>query len=115
MNATSDQKVLVFDFGAQYGQRIMPVNTVEDQIVAIEESARKRSSVKAIAIGIIGCLLLGVGMSLTMVTSDFFALGIMVGIIGLAIAGANFPLYKRDMEKMREIAKPQIMELASKL
>ena len=25
MNATSDQKVLVFDFGAQYGQQIMAV------------------------------------------------------------------------------------------
>lgn len=30
-------------------------------------------------------------------------------------ACANFPLYKCDMEKKREIAKPQIMELASKL
>ena len=36
-------------------------------------------------------------------------------IWGLAIACANFPLYKRDLAKMRAAAKPQIMELASKL
>ena len=92
-----------------------PENTVEDQIVAIDESIRKKASTKAIAIGIIGCLLLGVGMSLTMVTSDFFALGIIIGIVGLAIVCANFPIYKRDLAKMRAAAKPQIMKLASKL
>ena len=92
-----------------------PENTVEDQIVAIEASIHKKAAIKAITIGIISCLLLGVGMSLTMVTDGFFVLGIIVGIVGLAIACANFPLYKCDLAKMRATAKPQIMELASKL
>lgn len=92
-----------------------PENTVEDQIVAIEEAISKKASIKAITIGIIGCLLLGVGMSLTMVTSDYFVLGIIVGIIGLAIVCANYSLYKRDLAKQRAAAKPQIMELASRL
>lgn len=92
-----------------------PENTVEDQIVAIEESIRKGASIRAITIGIVGCLLLGVGMSLTMVTSDFFVLGIVVGIVGLAIVCANYPLYNRDLAKRRAAAKPQIMELASRL
>ena len=92
-----------------------PESTVEDQIVAIEASIHKKAAIKAITIGIISCLLLGVGMSLTMVTDGFFVLGIIVGIAGLAIACANFPLYKRDLAKMRAAAKPQIMELASKL
>ena len=92
-----------------------PENTVEDQIVAIEESLCKRASIKAIAIGIIGCLLLGIGMSLTMATSDYFVLGIIVGIIGLVIVCANYPLYQRDLTKLREAAKPRIMELAASL
>lgn len=92
-----------------------PENTVENQIVAIEESIRKKASIKAMTIGIIGCLLLGIGMSLTMVTSDFFVLGIVVGVIGLVIVCANYPLYQRNLAKMRAAAKPQIMELASKL
>lgn len=92
-----------------------PENTVENQILAIEESVQRRASIKAISIGIIGCLLLGVGMSLTMVTTDFFVLGIIVGIIGLAIVCVNYPLYKRDLAMQREAVKPRIMELASKL
>lgn len=92
-----------------------PENTVEDQIVAIEESISKRAQIKAIAIGILGCLLLGIGMSLTMVTSDFFVLGIIIGIIGLIVVCVNYPWYKRDLARMREEAKPQIMDLASRL
>ena len=92
-----------------------PENTVEDQIVSIEESILKRANVKAITIGIIGCLLLGIGMSLTMVTSDFFVLGIIIGVVGLVVACVNYPLYRRSLEKMREAAKPQILELASQL
>ncbi len=92
-----------------------PKNTVEGQIVNIEESIRKKSSVRAITIGIAGCLIMGIGMSLTMVTTEFFALGIVIGIIGLAVVCANYPLYKRHLANLRETAKPQIIELASHL
>ncbi|WP_251197399.1 hypothetical protein [Anaerotardibacter muris] len=92
-----------------------PENTVEDQIVSIENSILKRASIKAITIGIIGCLLLGIGMSLTMLATDFFVLGIIVGVVGIAIVCANYPLYRRSLQKMREAAKPQIMKLASQL
>lgn len=92
-----------------------PENTVEDQIVAIEEQVSRKASVRAITIGIIGCLLLGIGMSLTMVATDFFVLGIIVGIVGLVIVCANYPLYKRHLASLREAAKPQIMNLASRL
>ena len=83
--------------------------------MAIEDSVRKRAGAKALSIGIIGCLLLGIGMSLTMVTSDFFVLGIFIGVIGLIVVCANYPLYQRDLAKQREAVKPRIMELASKL
>lgn len=95
-----------------------PENTVEDQIVAIEQSVRKRASIRAITIGIIGCLLLGIGMSLTMIgesTTGFFVLGIIIGIVGLVIACSNYPLYNKHLATLREIEKPLIMELASRL
>lgn len=92
-----------------------PESTVEDQIVALEDSIRKGASIRAITIGIVGCLLLGVGMSLTMVTSDFFVLGIIIGVVGLAIVCVNYSLYNRDLAKRRAAAKPRIMELASRL
>lgn len=92
-----------------------PENSVEDQILAIEESVKKRASIRALTIGVLGCLLLGIGMSLTMVTSDFFVLGIVVGIVGLAVVCVNYLLYKRHLASLREAAKPQIMSLASQL
>ncbi len=90
-------------------------NRVEDQIVAIEETVKRKAGLRAITIGILGCLLLGIGMSLTMVTSNFFVLGIFIGILGLLIACVTYPLYKRNLANLREVAKPQIMDLASRL
>ena len=87
-------------------------STIADRIVAVEESVRRKAAIPAIAIGVVGCLIMGVGMSLTMVTSDFFVLGIIIGIVGLAVICANYPLYKRRLETLRDAARPQIMELS---
>lgn len=87
-------------------------STIADRIVAIEESVRRKATIPAIAIGVIGCLIMGIGMSLTMVTGSFFVLGIIIGIVGLAVICANYPLYKRRLEILRDTARSQIMELS---
>jgi uncharacterized membrane protein YeaQ/YmgE (transglycosylase-associated protein family) len=66
-------------------------------------------------IGIIGALLLGIGMCFTMVWTKFFALGIIVGIVGIAILVFAYPIYKKTVQKNRAKIAHKILELSSKL
>lgn len=108
MDNTAQQIVEIYSYEG-------PENTVEDQIVAIDEAVRKRASARAVAVGILGCLLLGIGMSLTMTATGFFALGVVVGIVGLVAICAAYPLRRKMLASLRESEKPRIMELASRL
>lgn len=92
-----------------------PNPSVEDQIAAIDADVRKKASAQAIAVGVAGCLLLGIGMSLTMTTSSFFALGIVVGVIGIVVVCVPPVLHKRTLARLRAKARPQVMALAAEL
>lgn len=47
-----------------------------------------------VALGIAGALALGVGMCMTMVWDGLFALGIVIGIVGIVLLLSLFPLCK---------------------
>jgi hypothetical protein len=87
-----------------------------EQLKKLDASATKPGTVAALALGIVSALLLGVGMSCTMVWGGkLFALGIVVGIIGVAGAIAAFPLYNYITAKKREKLAPEIMRLTEEL
>ena len=66
--------------------------------------------------GHIDLMLLGIGMSCTMVWADkFFALGIVVGVIGIAGVLAAYPVYNAVTKKQREKLAPEIMRLSDEL
>lgn len=75
----------------------------------------------SIAVGVIGALIFGTGMSLCM-TELGAALGnlamIMGGIIGLAgiiLVALAYPLYNRTLKKERERIAPEILRLTDEL
>ena len=92
-----------------------PQENIEQQIQSIDDWARRRASTKAIILGVIGTLLLGIGMCFTMVFTEFFVLGIVVGIVGLALAAVAYPLYTRTLASERVAVRPEVMRLASEL
>lgn len=96
-------------------RNVEPVVTAEDQIRALDASAKSKAGRLSLALGIIGTLVLGVGMSLSMVPSGFFALGIVVGIAGIALAAAAYPLYLRRLSRERDSVRAEILELAGQL
>ena len=51
-------------------------------------------TIGAILIGIVGALLLGVGMCLTMVWSSYMVAGIIVGIVGIVVLLCLIPFIK---------------------
>ncbi|MGN1419512.1 MAG: hypothetical protein ACI4W6_09300 [Acutalibacteraceae bacterium] len=92
-----------------------PKMSKEDEIIALDRKVGKISSVWALCVGIIGALILGVGMCLTMVWKSYFALGIVIGIIGIAVVSAAFPIYKSQTAKQRKKVMPQIMKLSEEI
>lgn len=92
-----------------------------EQLRSLDASVEKKASAVAIAVGIIGALILGIGMSLAM--SDFgmflghlaYPIGIIIGIIGMAVLACAYPLYNRTLKKEREKVAPEIMKLTDEL
>lgn len=87
-----------------------------EQLRRLDRSVTQKGTAASIAVGIIGTLLLGVGMCCCMVWAEsFFAVGIVVGIIGIAVVSAAYPLYSYVIKKEREKIAPEILKLTDEL
>lgn len=87
-----------------------------EQLRKLDAEVTKPGTMWSIVVGIVGSLLLGIGMSCTMVWADsFFVLGIVVGIIGMVVIGMAYPVYTRITERQREKLGPQILALTEEL
>ena len=72
------------------------------------------------ALGVAGALLLGVGMCLSMNvigngSSVSFVLGVIIGLVGLAGMGINYPVYKKMLARGKQKYAFEIMELAKEI
>ncbi|MBQ7918457.1 MAG: hypothetical protein IJ324_00735 [Lachnospiraceae bacterium] len=82
----------------------------------LDRSVESAGQAASLAVGVIGCLLLGVGMCCTMVWSEsLFVVGILVGILGMVVMGFAYPVYKKITRKKREQLAPQIIALSEEL
>lgn len=95
-----------------------------EQLRKLDAGVTKKASIKAISIGTIGALILGLGMSLIMsdfskVLGDFekwsMYIGIVIGVIGMAVVGIAYPVYNNVLKKERERIAPEIIKLTDEL
>lgn len=87
-----------------------------EQLRKLDRDVTKPGTVWALVLGIIGCLMFGVGMCCTLVWADsFFVVGIIVGIGGMAVMGIAYPVYAKITTKARERIAPQILALSEEL
>ena len=86
-----------------------------EQIKKLDSSVKSKGIAYALAIGIPGLLILGLGMCCTMVWTNLFVLGIIIGIIGIAMCGAAYPIYKSTINKKRAEVGPQILKLTQEI
>ncbi len=84
-------------------------------------SATQKAQAASIAMGVIGTLILGTGMSLCM-TEIGAALGhlamifgILIGLTGLVLVALAYPVYNRVKRKERERIAPEILRLTDEL
>ena len=92
------------------------------KIVALRKLDRKAkmpATIFTYTFGIISALVAGTGMSLAMQviggTLPLTILGIVIGIIGFAGAGINYPIYKKILENGKKKYAYEIVELAREI
>ena len=92
------------------------------KIVALRKLDRKAkmpATIFTYTFGIISALVAGTGMSLAMQviggTLPLTILGIVIGIIGFAGTGINYPIYKKILENGKKKYAYEIVELAREI
>ncbi|MDO4318043.1 MAG: hypothetical protein Q4C48_07505 [Lachnospiraceae bacterium] len=87
-----------------------------ERLYRLDASVTKPGTIAAIAMGCIGTLLLGIGMSCTMVWAEnLFLPGILIGLLGIAGIAAAYPLYQVITKKRRKKLAPEILRLSEEL
>lgn len=94
------------------------------QLRRLDGGVTQKATAVALAVGIIGALILGLGMSLIM--SELgellnmsrvltLIIGVTVGIVGIIPVCLAYPLYNRIVKKEREKIAPEIIRLTDEL
>ena len=91
------------------------------QLRALHNSATKEAQAWSIALGTVGALIMGIGMSLAM--SDFgnalgsyaMIVGIIIGVVGMVLIALAYPVYNRVLKKERARIAPEILRLTDEL
>lgn len=103
------------------GKYLPPQEDKMEQLRKLDRSASQKAQAWAIALGVIGALILGTGMSLFM--TEFGAplgifsmpVGIAAGLTGLVLAALAYPVYNRILKKERARIAPEILRLSDEL
>ena len=115
----NDQEFLVQKIRTQYTEK---EHTQLDELKALDSKVKKPANVFAYVFGTIGAIIMGCGMSLVMTDigtqlgmAETMVPGIVIGIVGLVIAIANYPMYKRILNSRRKKYADQIVALSNQL
>ncbi len=94
------------------------------QLRRLDAAVTQKATSVSLVFGIIGALILGMGMSLAMTDignmiglfgGTAMLVGIPVGIIGIVLVCAAYPIYNRIVKREREKIAPEIMRLTDEL
>ena len=92
-----------------------------EQLRKLHAMPTQKAQAISLAIGIIGTLILGTGMSLCMTELGAalgrfaMALCIVVGLIGMVMVAAAYPMYNRTLKTERQKIAPEIFKLTDEL
>lgn len=92
-----------------------------EQLRKLHNSTSRKAQGWSIALGVIGALILGTGMSLamtelgTLLKDVAMPAGIVIGVFGMILAALAYPVYNRILQKERRRIAPQILRLTEEL
>ncbi len=86
----------------------------------LDQAAKRPALIFALVFGIIGALILGTGMSFSMGVIGngkpiTMVIGIIVGLIGIAMVSINYFIYKKLLAKGKEKYGSDIIRLANEI
>ena len=82
-----------------------PEENKMEQLRKLHHSASQKAQACSIAIGVVGALILGTGMSLAMTELGAalggvaMMIGILIGIVGMVLVALAYPVYNRVLKK----------------
>lgn len=95
-----------------------------EQLRKLDQSVTQKATTGALIVGILGALILGFGMSLSMTnlneilgSAKVFGIliGSIIGGVGIVLVCFAYPLYNRILRKERERIAPEILRLSDEL
>lgn len=105
------------DIKKKYAEQ--PEDQQEDQLELLrklDKSSTRKSTIVSIVMGAAGCLIMGIGMCCTMVwAAAMFLPGIIIGVAGIAMMAAAYPVYVRITKRERARIAPQVLDIIEKL
>ena len=134
MDSNNEQKEFTYTYSAKEQAELRKIrekytaptqseNKME-QLRRLDAGVTQKATSVSLALGIVGALILGFGMSLAMTelgailgTERTVAMmvGIAIGIIGIVLVCLAYPTYNRIVKKEREKIAPEIMRLTDEL
>ena len=92
-----------------------------EQLRKLHAVPTQKAQAASVAVGVIGSLIMGTGMSLamtelgTMLGSFAMVLGILIGAAGMILVALAYPIYNKTLQKERERIAPEILRLSDEL
>lgn len=119
MSLNKDQEFLVQHIRTQYTEK---QHTELDELKELDAKVKRPANVFAYTFGSIGAIIMGAGMSLIMTDigstigmEKTMAPGIAVGVAGMAMALANYPIHKGILNARKKKYAGQILALSEKI
>ena len=84
------------------------------QLKRLDKQAEFSSTLIAVCVGIVGTLFLGAGLSLILKT-QFFLIGLLLGILGLCVMAVALPVFRKVAEIRRKQIAPEILRLIEEI
>lgn len=124
-----EKKVFNYTYSAAQQQEIKnirkkylcPEEDKMEQLRKLDRRVSQKAQAWSIALGVIGALILGTGMSLAMTDLSGFLggtamfIGIPVGLVGIVLVALAYPLYGHNLKKERQRMAPEILRLTEEL
>ena len=115
----NDQQFMAQKIRTQYMEK---ESTELDELRALDAEVKRPANIFAYTFGSVGAVVMGAGMSLVM--SDIGSIlglgasmvpGIVIGVVGMAMALATYPLYKRILAGRKQKYAAKILALSDKI
>lgn len=119
-----NRSMFQYSYSAKDNQEILAIRnrylpreeTKLEELKRLDRQVQSSGMVEALSVGVIGCLIFGLGMCLAMkVIGNIFWLGILLGAVGSMGMVLAYPLRCRLYGKARQKYTPRIIQLAQEL